>query len=62
MLKYNNEVADSVKRIQIIKVEKLDEILKYIVRISNYPMEPATDENVAGYICKILENGEPISM
>lgn len=62
LLEYNKEVVDSVKSVNIIKVEKLDEILKDLLRISNYPMEPATDGNVAGYICKILDNGEPMSM
>ncbi|XP_055308753.1 uncharacterized protein LOC129572739 [Sitodiplosis mosellana] len=56
LLEYNKEVVDSVNSINIIKVEKLDEILKYLLRISNYPMEPATNGNVAGYICKILDN------
>lgn len=62
LLEYNKEVVDSVNSINIIKVEKLDEILKYLLRISNYPMEPATDGNVAGYICKILDNGKALSM
>lgn len=40
-----------------VRVEKLNEILKYLLKISYYPMEPANDTNVTAFICKILEHG-----
>lgn len=52
-----------------IRVEKLNEILTYLLKIAYFPMEPAKDTplvvdtktyaslNIAGLICKILENG-----
>lgn len=57
LVQYKNEVSTNT-----ISPVKLDEILKYLLRIANYPMEPAADENFAGYICKIFENGEAMSM
>lgn len=54
LTKYNEEV-----KVTNIKVEKVDEVLKYILRICNYPMEPVTNiNNVAWYICQIFDNGK----
>lgn len=44
-----------------IEVQRLHEILVYLLRISNYPMETATNDNVAGYFPKILYKGRKIS-
>lgn len=54
LTKYNEEV-----KVTNIKVEKVDEILKYILRTCNYPMEPVTNiNNVAWYICQIFDKGK----
>lgn len=38
-----------------IEVRKVDEILKYLLRIANYPMKPANGSSFADYILKMLE-------
>lgn len=56
LAKYYKEVNKT------IDVGKLGQILEYLLKISNYPMQPATEQNVAGYILKILKKGKTISI
>lgn len=45
---------------KVVDIEKLDEILKYLIKISYYPMGALqTENNVSGFICKILCHGMP---
>lgn len=55
MKQYNKELRHETitKRGKAIDVEKMYEILEYILRMANYPMEPS----VAGDICIILDDG-----
>lgn len=43
---------------KVVDIENLDEILEYLIKISYYPMGALkTENNVSGFICKILCKG-----
>lgn len=59
LIQYNEDV-DNIKDINEYNIKKLDEILKYLLAISNYPMQPVQDNvnTIAGHILKIFGKGE----
>lgn len=51
---YNKELSENKR----IEVRKVDEILKYLLRIANYPMKPANGCSFADYILKMLDKSK----
>lgn len=58
LVQYNKDVQDGMNGTRNDTARKLDEILKFLARISIFPMEPMIDTNIAAYICTILNNGK----
>lgn len=55
-----DEGVDNIHEISEYNIRLLDEILKYLLTISNYPMQPVKDNvnTIGGHILKIFGKGK----
>lgn len=58
LIKYDRELHSHLKGETRIRVERLYEILTYLLRIANYPMDKTRhDNNISGAIIKMVRTG-----
>lgn len=60
LVEYKDKLQECIEGTYNIRPEELDQMLKFLVNIVNFPMKTATNGSIGDYICKTLGMGKKI--